>query len=45
MQTSLAALSPETFRTEVLGATLGGNTDIPEASLDALMQAMVNNND
>ena len=41
MQTDLSDLTAHEFREDVLSATLGGNTDFPESTLDALMQAMV----
>ena len=44
LQTDLSNLTAEDFKNDVLNATLGGNADFPEATLDALMQAMVNNN-
>ena len=45
MQTDLSDLTAHEFREDVLSATLGGNTDFPESTLDALMQAMVGLND
>ena len=41
MQTDLSDITAHEFRKDVLSATLGGNTDFPESTLDALMQAMV----
>ena len=45
MQTDLSDITAHEFRKDVLSATLGGNTDFPESTLDALMQAMVGLND
>ena len=42
LQTNLSNLTAEEFKTDVLGATMGGDTDFPEATLEALMEAMVN---
>ena len=40
-QKTLSNLTAEEFKKAVQDATMGGNTDFPEATLDALMQAMV----
>ena len=37
----LAEMSADKFRQIVLGATLLGNVDVPESTLDALMQTMI----
>ena len=42
LQKSLSNLTAEEFKRAVEAATMGGNSDFPEATLDALMQAMVN---
>nr|XP_040583896.1 LOW QUALITY PROTEIN: integrin beta-PS-like [Lepeophtheirus salmonis] len=39
-QMNLQKLSPNTFRERIQSAPLGGNVDEPEASFDALVQAM-----
>ena len=41
LQKSLSNLTAEEFKRAVEAATMGGNSDFPEATLDALMQAMV----
>ena len=38
---SLSKTTAEQFKTDVLDATLSGNIDVPESTLDALMQVMV----